>query len=200
MAAVLGDLWRNVRVLLGQIQRQALSPAFSNTINGPFTKSARCMNQAAPQLQPQSDRNDNEDISKEFVNRNPRNLEQMALAVKDRGWGTVWPSNQYYHRLVFIRSQNYITAEIFAPHSSSPVLSCSSKEWALKRELASTNSVSASQAVGEVLAQRCREAGLLRLTFRVVPWTFRSESVKKFRVAMKGGGIKLCEPRRKYVG
>ncbi|KPP61032.1 39S ribosomal protein L18, mitochondrial-like [Scleropages formosus] len=155
------------------------------------------MSQSAAEAEPQL--NEDEEISEEFLNRNPRNLEQMALARKDRGWETAWPSNHYYHRLVYSRSQNYITAEIFAPHSSTPVLSCSTKEWALKRELHSTRSVAASQAVGEVLAARCREAGFQRLTFRVVPWTFRSESVKKFRMALKGGGIKLCEPRRKYV-
>lgn len=53
-------------------------------------------------LQPEPAVSDNEDINKTFVNRNPRNLEQMALAVKDRGWATVWPSRQYYHRFVCI--------------------------------------------------------------------------------------------------
>lgn len=62
--------------------------------------SARKYSQTAPEPEPVI--NDNEAISKTFVNRNPRNLEQMALAVKDRGWPTVWPSRQYHHRFVSI--------------------------------------------------------------------------------------------------
>lgn len=61
---------------------------------------ARKYSQAAPDPEPVV--SDNEAINKTFVNRNPRNLEQMALAVKDRGWATVWPSRQYYHRFVSI--------------------------------------------------------------------------------------------------
>ncbi|KAL4641719.1 39S ribosomal protein L18, mitochondrial [Arapaima gigas] len=197
--AALGNLGRTARLLLSQLQRQRLDTRLSDTFVDPCKKSVCCMSQIATRLEPEAQLNENEDISKEFVNRNPRNLEQMALARKDRGWETVWPSNHCYHRLVYSRSQHYITAEIFAPHSSTPVLSCSTQEWALKKELHSTRTVAASQAVGEVLAQRCREAGLLRLTFRVLPWTFRSESVKKFRMALKEGGIKLSEPRRKYI-
>jgi len=61
---------------------------------------ARKYSKAAPDPEPVV--SENEAINKTFVNRNPRNLEQMALAVKDRGWGTAWPSRQYYHRFVSI--------------------------------------------------------------------------------------------------
>uniref|UniRef100_A0AAZ3PMR6 Uncharacterized protein n=1 Tax=Oncorhynchus tshawytscha TaxID=74940 RepID=A0AAZ3PMR6_ONCTS len=122
-----------------------------------------------------------------FLNRNPRNLEQMALALKDRGWRTTWPSQKFYHRCGYLCarsyldrctltplafspsslqlsslaspplppfpsgwcSQHHVTAEVFANSDPVPVLLCSTKECALKCELA------ASQAVGEVLAQRC---------------------------------------------
>ncbi|KAG7458514.1 hypothetical protein MATL_G00220950 [Megalops atlanticus] len=192
--AVWGDLGRNVLFLLGQVQRQGLRRGSGF---GRCKNTVRCMTQAAPQPEPEAD--DNEHISKKFVNRNPRNLEQMALAVKDRGWSTVWPSRQCHHRLVFSRSQHHVTAEVFSPGSVAPVLSCSTREWAVKRELGPTRAVAACQAVGEVLAQRCREAGLLRVTFRAIPWQFRSQAVQKFRTAMKEGGVILSEPRRKYV-
>uniref|UniRef100_A0A674DIB7 Mitochondrial ribosomal protein L18 n=1 Tax=Salmo trutta TaxID=8032 RepID=A0A674DIB7_SALTR len=66
-----------------------------------------------------------------------------------------------------------------------------SREWALKRELGSTHCVAASQAVGEVLAQRCRQAGIIRMVYRhplAVPLSFRT--------AMKEGGVTLSEPRQ----
>ncbi len=83
-------------------------------------------------------------------------------------------------RLVFRRTQHHITAEVYSSDSVDPVLSCSTKEWALKRELGTTRSVTACRAVGEVLAQRCLEAGITRMVYREVPWKFRSESVSFF--------------------
>ncbi|XP_054454017.1 39S ribosomal protein L18, mitochondrial, partial [Anoplopoma fimbria] len=103
-------------------------------------------------------------------------------------------------RLEFSRTQNHVTAHVFSSSSTVPVLSCSTKEWALKKELASTSCVSACQAVGEVLAHRCQQAGINRMVYRAIPWTYRSDAVKSFRAAMKEGGITLSEPRRKYIG
>lgn len=62
---------------------------------------ARCLSQAASQPEPCAE--ENESVSPTFVNRNPRNLEQMALAVKDRGWSTVWPHREFYHRSASIQ-------------------------------------------------------------------------------------------------
>ncbi|XP_069577458.1 large ribosomal subunit protein uL18m [Brachyistius frenatus] len=184
------EVSRGVRLLLGQIQRCRPSAASNQT--------ARCMSRAASRPEPCAD--EQEAVSPTFVNRNPRNLEQMALAVKDRGWKTTWPHRQFYHRLMFSRSQHHVTAQVFSSSSPIPVLSCSTKEWAVKKELASTNCVAACQAVGEVLAHRCQRAGITRMVYRAIPWTYRSDAVQSFRAAMKEGGITLSEPRRKYVG
>lgn len=126
-------------------------------------------------------------------------------------------------RLVFTRTQHHVTAEVFSSSSPIPVLSCSTKEWALKRELSSTTCVAACQAVGEVLAHRCLQAGINRMVYREIPWAYRSQAVstgntsgswvspsswqaacfslfqiQSFRSAMKEGGIILSEPRRKF--
>ncbi|KAL0974099.1 hypothetical protein UPYG_G00215370 [Umbra pygmaea] len=191
---VLGELTRNVRVLLGQIQRCTHGGIVINQ----YLKSVRRMSQAAYQLQPIID--NNEAVKPLFVNRNPRNLEQMALAVKDRGWKSTWPCQKFYHRLVLSRSQKHVTAEVFAYGDPVPVVSCSTREWAVKQELASTHCVAASQAVGEVLAQRCRQAGITRMVYRHIPWQYRSDSVQSFRTAVKEGGLTLSEPRQKYIG
>ncbi|TMS17260.1 39S ribosomal protein L18, mitochondrial [Larimichthys crocea] len=98
----LSGMCRAVR-LLGQIQRRR-----------PVT--ARCLSQAASQPEPSAD--ENEAVSPTFVNRNPRNLEQMALAVKDRGWKTTWPRREFYHRLEFSRSQHHVTAQVFSSQLS----------------------------------------------------------------------------------
>ncbi|XP_019730240.1 large ribosomal subunit protein uL18m isoform X2 [Hippocampus comes] len=184
----LSHMNRGVCLLLGQIQRCAVATSFPG----------RCMTQSATQPEPCSV--ENESVKPTFKNRNPRSLERMALAVKDRGWKTTWPHREFYHRLIFSRSQKYVTAQVFSSSSPDPVLSCSTKEWALKRELPSTNCVAACQAVGEVLAHRCKQAGITRMVYRAIPWTYRSDAVQSFRAAMKDGGIILSEPRRKYIG
>uniref|UniRef100_A0A3Q3VRZ0 Large ribosomal subunit protein uL18m n=1 Tax=Mola mola TaxID=94237 RepID=A0A3Q3VRZ0_MOLML len=186
----LSEMSRSVRLLMGQIQGCRLTFATNQT--------ARCLSQTASQPEPRAD--DNEAVNPTFVNRNPRNLEQMALAVKDRGWKTTWPHREFYHRLVFSRSQHHVTAQVFSSSSPDPVISCSTKEWALKKELVSTSCVAACQAVGEVLARRCQQAGITRMVYRAIPWTYRSDAVQSFRAVMKEGGITLSEPRRKYVG
>ncbi|XP_034546875.1 39S ribosomal protein L18, mitochondrial [Notolabrus celidotus] len=186
----LSDICRSARLVLGQTLRcrSLMSPK----------QTARCLSQAATQPKPSAD--ENESVNPTFENRNPRNLEQLALAVKDRGWKTSWPRQEFYHRLVFSRTQHHVTAEVFASGSTDPIVSCSTKEWAVKKELPSTSCVAACQAVGEVLAQRCQQAGITRMVYRAIPWTFRSDAVQFFRTAMKEGGITLSEPRRKYIG
>lgn len=52
----------------------------------------------APEVQPEADPLGNEAVAPEFTNRNPRNLELLAVARKERGWGTVWPSREFWHR------------------------------------------------------------------------------------------------------
>lgn len=80
-------------------------------------------------------------------------------------------------RLEFSRTQHHATAQVFSSSSPVPVLSCSTKEWAVKKELASTSCVAACQAVGEVLAHRCQQAGITRMVYRAIPWTYRSDAV-----------------------
>lgn len=84
-------------------------------------------------------------------------------------------------RLTFSRSQHHVTAQVFSSNSPAPVLSCSTKEWAVKKELASTNCVAACQAVGEVLAHRCQQAGITRMVYKTIPWTYRSDAVSTCR-------------------
>ncbi|XP_060740672.1 39S ribosomal protein L18, mitochondrial [Tachysurus vachellii] len=186
MAAVRG-FYRSVRLLLGQKHTETRS----------WNITVRSWSGAAADPAPEI--NHNEDVNQTFVNRNPRNLEQMAIAVKDRGWSTVWPKREYYHRLVLKRSQHHVSAAVFCRDSDVPVLTCSTQEWALKKQLSSTHSVAACRAVGDVLAQRCCEAGITRLFYREVPWTFRSDAVQTFWAAMREGGVLLSEPRRKFT-
>ncbi|XP_039623467.1 39S ribosomal protein L18, mitochondrial [Polypterus senegalus] len=140
--------------------------------------------------------NDSYVVNPNFINRNPRNLERLALAVKDRGWATVWPSHQFWHRLHYKRSQHHITAFVEHGPSGTVVISASTQEWPIKRHLYSTQDVAASENIGRVLAQRCLAAGIQHMTFTAIPWQYKCESIQRFRNAVKEGGVILSEPRR----
>ncbi|NXS36109.1 RM18 protein, partial [Pomatostomus ruficeps] len=162
------------------------------------------------------DTSENEVVSPNFTNRNPRNLEQMALARKERGWKTTWPKREFWHRLRLERTQHYV--EAFVERSNGDiVVSASTREWAVKRHLHSPKGVAACKNLGRVMAQRCLEAGINFVNFKaVIPWEHRCDSamllvsflylfvsyllnkIQEFEKAMEEGGVVLREPRRIY--
>ncbi|XP_023370397.1 39S ribosomal protein L18, mitochondrial isoform X2 [Otolemur garnettii] len=72
-----------------------------------------------PTVKPEVDPQENEAVAPEFTNRNPRNLELLGVARKERGWRTVWPSREFWHRLRVIRTQHHI--EAFVEHQSGQI-------------------------------------------------------------------------------
>lgn len=124
----------------------------------------------------QVDTSENEIVAPDFTNRNPRNLEQLALARKERGWKTTWPKREFWHRLRLERTQHYV--EAFVERSNGDVvLSASTREWAIKKHLYSPKGVAACRNLGRVMAQRCLEAGINFVNFKaVIPWEYRCDS------------------------
>ncbi|XP_051710162.1 large ribosomal subunit protein uL18m isoform X1 [Oryctolagus cuniculus] len=152
---------------------------------------------SAPAAKPEADPQENEAVAPEFTNRNPRNLELLAVARKERGWGTVWPSREFWHRLRVIRTQHHVEALVEHP-SGQVVVSASTREWAIKKHLYRTRNVVACESLGRVLAQRCLEAGINFMVYQPTPWEAASDSLKCLQNAMTEGGVVLQEPRRIY--
>ncbi|NXG10081.1 RM18 protein, partial [Sakesphorus luctuosus] len=162
------------------------------------------------------DTSENEVVAPDFTNRNPRNLEQLGLARKERGWKTTWPKREFWHRLRLERTQHYV--EAFVERSNGDVVvSASTREWAIKRHLYSPKGVAACKNLGRVMAQRCLEAGINFVNFKaVIPWEYHCDSamlmaflciysclcllnkIQEFEKAMEEGGVVLREPRRIY--
>ncbi|CAK9796082.1 39S ribosomal protein L18, mitochondrial [Anthophora quadrimaculata] len=99
---------------------------------------------------------------KEIRNRNPRNLERLRIARKPMGYALDIYGQPYWHKLNINRSQRYMTAEIYH-FENGPVITASSQEWGLKKQLYSTIDIMAYKFVGRVLAQRCLESGILEI-------------------------------------
>ncbi|XP_028366392.1 39S ribosomal protein L18, mitochondrial [Phyllostomus discolor] len=150
-----------------------------------------------PEVKPEADPLGNEAVAPEFTNRNPRNLELLAVARKERGWRTVWPSREFWHRLRVIRTQHHVEALVERPNGQA-VVSASTREWAIKKHLYSTRNVVACESVGRVLAERCLEAGIHFMVYQPTPWEAASDSMQRLQSALTEGGVVLREPRRRY--
>ncbi|XP_062953864.1 large ribosomal subunit protein uL18m [Cynocephalus volans] len=152
---------------------------------------------STPAVKPEVGPAENEAVAPEFTNRNPRNLELLAVARKERGWGTVWPSREFWHRLRVIRTQHHVEA-LVEHRNGQVVVSASTREWAIKKHLYSTRNVVACESIGRVLAERCLEAGINFMVYQPTPWEAASDSMKRLQSAMTEGGVVLQEPRRIY--
>ncbi|XP_025922314.1 39S ribosomal protein L18, mitochondrial isoform X2 [Apteryx rowi] len=197
----------------GRLQTRAAGLRFASTTASLKTES-------------EVDTRENEIVAPDFTNRNPRNLEQLALARKERGWKTTWPKREFWHRLLLLaclpsavfsvavqpvlfqciqfcfirlrleRTQHYVEAFVECCNGD-VVVSASTREWAIKRHLYSPKGVTACKNLGHVMAQRCLEAGINFVNFKaIIPWEHRCDS--EFEKAMKEGGVVLYEPRRIY--
>lgn len=128
-----------------------------------------------------------------FTNRNPRNLEQMRIAKRDKGWAYNHPTHHYHHRLRFEQTQMNIRA--WVEHSSGMVVvEASTIELAIRRHLYSTTDRAAALNIGRVVAARCAEAGITAALPAPVDLDDTSLKYKVFLEAVQAGGLALAEP------
>ncbi|XP_076236681.1 mitochondrial ribosomal protein L18 isoform X1 [Calliopsis andreniformis] len=129
---------------------------------------------------------------KEIRNRNPRNLERLRIARKPCGYSLEKPGYSYWQRLVVNPSQRYVTAQI-EHFENGPILTVSTQEWGLKKQLYSTNDCSAYTNLGRVLAQRCLENGICEV---YVNEEIIKDKVKLLVDELEKNGICLQESKR----
>nr|BAE88196.1 unnamed protein product [Macaca fascicularis] len=163
----------------------------------PGCRFAALSTSSKPAAKPEVHPVENEAVAPEFTNRNPRNLELLSVARKERGWRTVWPSREFWHRLRVIGTQRHVEA-LVEHQNGKVVVSASTREWAIKKHLYSTRNVVACESIGRVLAQRCLEAGINFMVYQPTPWEAASDSMKRLQSAMTEGGVVLREPQRIY--
>lgn len=133
------------------------------------------------------------EVSPKFYNRNPRNLERLRIAYKPTGYHLEAPGREFWHKLILEQSSRHVTAKI-VHHSGLEVVSASTKEWAVKRFLYSTNDTSAFINLARVFAQRCLESGISEVRCDLKPHP--GGKVEKFVSYLEEGGVTLSEPPR----
>ncbi|XP_076372024.1 mitochondrial ribosomal protein L18 [Tachypleus tridentatus] len=136
---------------------------------------------------------DNDEFSLEFINKNPRNLEQMFLAKKPQGFALEWPSGTYWHKVLLERSNRHTTAKVIH-NTGKVVVSVSTREWNIKKQLYSTTDVSATENVARVLVQRCLESGITFVHKELKLQEENNMSLQVFFKILEEGGLILQEP------
>ncbi|XP_012529949.1 39S ribosomal protein L18, mitochondrial [Monomorium pharaonis] len=130
------------------------------------------------------------EVCTEIVNRNPRNLERLRIARKPSGYHLNKPGHSYWHKLFLVKKPHYIIAEV-RHFENGPVVTVSSKEWALKKQLYRTTDSSAYINIGRVLAQRCLEAGICEME---IDSSLIGSKCELFIKELGKGNIILTEP------
>ncbi|XP_069135131.1 large ribosomal subunit protein uL18m-like [Argopecten irradians] len=105
-------------------------------------------------------------INPEFRNRNPRNLEKMALAKKTEGWQFQQGARKFYHQLS-LRIANRKTTAIVQHSSGTFTIKVSTDSPEMKKTFSGSrcNRVTRAYYLGQVIAQRCLEAGITHVDF-----------------------------------
>ncbi|XP_017785156.1 PREDICTED: 39S ribosomal protein L18, mitochondrial [Nicrophorus vespilloides] len=134
----------------------------------------------------------NDAIKPMLTNRNPRNLERMRIGYKPDGYHLENDVRNYWHKLNLDVSARYVSASVHH-FKNGEVLSASTKEWAIKKQLYRNNDAAAFKNLGRVLAQRCMETGLTELHSDIETKN-PDGKVALFLNALQESGITLKEP------
>ncbi|XP_015607792.1 39S ribosomal protein L18, mitochondrial [Cephus cinctus] len=123
-------------------------------------------------------------------NKNPRNMELLRIARKPVGYQLEKPGRNYWHKLQLSKTGRHVTAEVIH-FQNGPVVSASTIEWSIKKQLYRLKDASAYQNIGQILARRCLESGIyfMRCDIR----SSDGDKIKLFLKEIKRNGITLQE-------
>lgn len=127
-----------------------------------------------------------------FVNRNPRNLEKLRIGYKPDGYHLDNPGKCYWHKLNLEISGRYVIASI-SHFKYGEIIKASTSEWCINKFLYRTKDTSAFINLGRVLAQRCLQAGIIKISCYITPPKENGKDAS-FLQALTDAGISLFEP------
>ncbi|XP_015522267.1 large ribosomal subunit protein uL18m [Neodiprion pinetum] len=126
-------------------------------------------------------------------NRNPRNLELLRIARKPSGYHLDRQVREYWHTLKVTKAPRHVAAEIYH-FENGPVITVSTKDWAIKKQLYRLSDTAAYINLGRVLAQRCLESGISMVSCHIE--VTKGGKMEAFIKELENGGIELKEPTR----
>uniref|UniRef100_A0A914XM51 Large ribosomal subunit protein uL18m n=1 Tax=Plectus sambesii TaxID=2011161 RepID=A0A914XM51_9BILA len=131
-----------------------------------------------------------------LVVRNPRNMERMGYQRIPTGYQ--FEKNREHRSFIYraeLESSHKATTGHVRHYQNGLVVSASTREWPIAKQLYSTNDVSAAMNIGRVLASRCLQYGIhFALKGVEEDELKRSERLRAFFEALEEGGLVLQEP------
>uniref|UniRef100_T1IXE3 Large ribosomal subunit protein uL18m n=1 Tax=Strigamia maritima TaxID=126957 RepID=T1IXE3_STRMM len=136
---------------------------------------------------------ENDSIKSQVINRNPRNLQQLRLERKPRGWHLERPTRKYWNKLFFSATSRRVSAKV--QHNNGQIIvQASSVEPCIIQYLESVSDKRAAETVAMVLADRCLMAGILHVHISYTETELRKEKLKLFLDTFQKSGVSLKEP------
>jgi len=125
-------------------------------------------------------------------------LEKLRIAEKATGWDLEKQELSFWHKLSLELTGQHVNAKIVHVFGRVPI-TASTNEWCIKKYLYSTKDLCAARTIGEVLAQRCLQAGITEVACFFSEEERKKEKVATILKAMEDGGVCLEEPPQMYV-
>jgi len=117
----------------------------------------------------------------------------MRIGDKPDGYRLEKADKLYWNKLTMEISGKHISASVVHYLGQKPI-DVSTKEWCIKKYLYRTNDASAARLVGQVLAQRCLQTGIMEVACFFTEEDRKKEKVNLFLKAIEDAGVALSEP------
>jgi ribosomal protein L18 len=104
-------------------------------------------------------------VSSRLLNRNPRTLEWQNLQWRSAGWPLQYPPKDYLHRALLLSSSRHLVAQIDHHYTGKVCVQASTREWAVRKHLATCKDRSVAYNLALILTQRAQECGITKIFF-----------------------------------
>lgn len=128
-----------------------------------------------------------------LINRNPRNLEQLAFEKKPTGFWLDKSPESDWNKLILDQSGRHLRA-VLRHWSGKVLIEASTKEPQLGSYFRSTNTIQAATILGQVMSRRCIQSGYLCAGVDFTSDTTIGVKTKAFFDSLTANGITLKEP------
>ncbi|XP_053206416.1 39S ribosomal protein L18, mitochondrial-like [Panonychus citri] len=129
----------------------------------------------------------------QLENRNPRNLEQLSFEVKPLGWELDRARRTFWNKVILEKFKSRLEAKV-VHHSGRVIVSASTIEDKFASQLKNLTGIEAAENLGQVLARRCLENGILYALNGITIEEMKSRKTAAFIEGITKSGLCLKEP------
>lgn len=153
------------------------------------TKCETISNKRITRLQSDIQLEDSGPFKSQILNRNPRNLEQLAFEAKPKGFWLDKSAPTDWNKLVLEQDGRHLSA--YLRHwSGKNLIQASTRESELKKYFKSPNTMMSARILAQVIARRCLQAGYIVAGYDQQA----GQKTEAFYESIREAGLHLKEP------